>query len=273
MDYCSSCSRILNGALVCPGCGAYAPDIAPPAHGRHAAAAAPAAWDPWHPAGSAAPGPDQEAEPHDFDAAPPADVTASTGQGRAARRRQLARWKKHRRRAAAATAVALVGGGLTVSLLQNKPSASHTQAATTPEPERGSAPGTTTLAAAPGADPGNQAAQHHGTRLPATAGRDQNTPATPPSAMTFRHPDSAAMAHPAAAPRTMSHTAPASAERPHVDHAAAAAPAPTAPAATTPSGTGSTSPTRPAPTASTPPTAQPTAPTNVCLLGLVCVGS
>src|SRR5689334_2104645 len=29
MDYCSSCRRHLNGALVCPGCGAYAPDIAP----------------------------------------------------------------------------------------------------------------------------------------------------------------------------------------------------------------------------------------------------
>ena len=31
MDYCSSCRRHLNGALVCPGCGAYAPDIAPAA--------------------------------------------------------------------------------------------------------------------------------------------------------------------------------------------------------------------------------------------------
>ncbi|MEY7981580.1 hypothetical protein AB8O53_35395, partial [Streptomyces pilosus] len=29
MDYCSTCRRHLNGALVCPGCGAYAPDIAP----------------------------------------------------------------------------------------------------------------------------------------------------------------------------------------------------------------------------------------------------
>jgi hypothetical protein len=29
MDYCSSCRRKLNGALVCPGCGAYAPDIDP----------------------------------------------------------------------------------------------------------------------------------------------------------------------------------------------------------------------------------------------------
>lgn len=29
MDSCSSCRRPLNGALVCPGCGAYAPDIDP----------------------------------------------------------------------------------------------------------------------------------------------------------------------------------------------------------------------------------------------------
>ncbi|MET8945390.1 hypothetical protein ABZX30_17850 [Streptomyces sp. NPDC004542] len=28
MDYCSSCRRHLNGALMCPGCGAYAPDLA-----------------------------------------------------------------------------------------------------------------------------------------------------------------------------------------------------------------------------------------------------
>ncbi|MGD3111079.1 SCO2400 family protein [Streptomyces sp. YGL11-2] len=291
MDYCSSCSRTLNGALVCPGCGEYAPDIAPPARGRHAAAAAaPAAWDAWNPAGFAAPGHDADAGAHHAHAAPTADgasgvelpdgaeagafggsdAAASTGQGRAARRRQLARWKKHRRRAAAATAVALVGGGLTVSLLQNKPSAGHTQAATTPDPERGSVPGTTTLASAPGADPNSRAAQHRDTRPSATAGRDQSTAATPPSATTFRHPDSVATAHPAAAPRTVSHAAPAPAERPHVDHAAAAAPAP---AATAPAGTGSTTPARPAPAASTPPTAQPTSPTNVCLLGLVCVGS
>ncbi|WP_425274504.1 SCO2400 family protein, partial [Streptomyces zinciresistens] len=41
MDYCSSCRRHLNGALVCPGCGAYAPDIAPSAAGGPALAAAP----------------------------------------------------------------------------------------------------------------------------------------------------------------------------------------------------------------------------------------
>ncbi|MFF8628488.1 SCO2400 family protein [Streptomyces werraensis] len=35
MDYCSTCRRHLNGALVCPGCGAYAPDIAPGVVGGH----------------------------------------------------------------------------------------------------------------------------------------------------------------------------------------------------------------------------------------------
>ena len=35
MDYCSTCRRHLNGALVCPGCGAYAPDIAPRTVERH----------------------------------------------------------------------------------------------------------------------------------------------------------------------------------------------------------------------------------------------
>ncbi|WP_442538704.1 SCO2400 family protein, partial [Streptomyces pseudogriseolus] len=35
MDYCSTCRRHLNGALVCPGCGAYAPDIAPGVIGGH----------------------------------------------------------------------------------------------------------------------------------------------------------------------------------------------------------------------------------------------
>ncbi|MFF4035526.1 hypothetical protein ACFYZ2_38300 [Streptomyces sviceus] len=54
MDYCSSCRRHLNGALACPGCGAYAPDIAPPAHVYGTAGAAAAAWDEapkWHDAG------------------------------------------------------------------------------------------------------------------------------------------------------------------------------------------------------------------------------
>lgn len=105
MDYCSSCRRHLNGALVCPGCGAYAPDIAPPL---------------WQGPGAA----DEGEAPRDADQ-DGADDPDGTGQddavpsprSRAARRRQLERWRKSRRRAAAATAVALVGGGLTVAAI------------------------------------------------------------------------------------------------------------------------------------------------------------
>lgn len=130
VDYCSSCRRHLNGALVCPGCGAYAPDIAPVTEHGHGipASATPIRPEP-HPYGS-------------FDPFAPVDPVApvgafddlaSAGQaggvggvedaaaavpvaaGRAARRRQRARWKKSQRRAVVATAVALVGGGLTVA--------------------------------------------------------------------------------------------------------------------------------------------------------------
>ncbi|MEU6256680.1 hypothetical protein [Streptomyces sp. NPDC047043] len=114
MDYCSSCRRHLNGALVCPGCGAYAPDIAPvTAHGRTSAApAATALWPESTGTPDAYDGFDDFPDP-DGDVETPA--SASPGLGRAARRRQRARWKKNQRRAVVATAVALVGGGLTVA--------------------------------------------------------------------------------------------------------------------------------------------------------------
>ncbi|MFC9912974.1 hypothetical protein [Streptomyces sp. NPDC127197] len=106
MDYCSSCRRHLNGALVCPGCGAYAPDIAP------------------DPAGTAPTDPPPETvPPAETDGAIPAP------QGRAARRHQRARWKKSRRKAVIATAVALVGGGLTLAAM-DRHSGDGAQAAT-----------------------------------------------------------------------------------------------------------------------------------------------
>ncbi|MEV4682659.1 SCO2400 family protein [Streptomyces kurssanovii] len=131
MDYCSSCRRHLNGALVCPGCGAYAPDIAPPTHrvGTTAATAATA----WEPYGA-----------EEFPARPEAasgigqdGATAggtSTGQGRAARRRQLARWKKNKRRAAAGTALAIVGGALTIAALPTDSGKGGASAAAAPDP-------------------------------------------------------------------------------------------------------------------------------------------
>ncbi|MFE6619917.1 hypothetical protein [Streptomyces sp. NPDC057740] len=146
MDYCSSCRRHLNGALVCPGCGAYAPDIAPSAIGGPTVSAAPAAvapgtaaWDSpaadtWHDGyfrDETVPSADlDETAPH----APAADGEGVpvVSEGRAARRRQRARWKKNQRRAVVATAVALVGGGLTVSAM-NRGVTDKAQAATAPE--------------------------------------------------------------------------------------------------------------------------------------------
>ncbi|GHH35980.1 hypothetical protein FHS35_005060 [Streptomyces umbrinus] len=124
MDYCTSCRRHLNGALVCPGCGAYAPDIAPvttaghtvPAPAVSATTGMPPAWEP------------PLTDPGDDDLVP----VPSAPQGRAARRRQRARWKKNQRRAVVATAVALVGGGLTVSAMDQR-SGDRAQAATAPE--------------------------------------------------------------------------------------------------------------------------------------------
>ena len=156
MDYCSSCRRHLNGALVCPGCGAYAPDIAPSAAGGPAASAAPGpaagattAWgsppvDNWYdgyfrdettpPAE-----PDATASPAFADDLEGAEGAPVAAQGRAARRRQRARWKKNQRRAVVATAVALRGGGLTVASM-DRGSGDKAQATTAPErPEAGPA--------------------------------------------------------------------------------------------------------------------------------------
>lgn len=201
MDYCSSCRRHLNGALVCPGCGAYAPDIAPatidsrvdPSRPTGTTTAplmipmpptTPAApvlpaptWEygatdgAWH-GGAPEDGFTTDALPRegytddgyaddgyakdgfadDGDAGDLSGVDSAHGvgvdgvddvdvegvpvapRGRAARRRQLARWKKNQRRAVVATAVALVGGGLTV-MSMDRQSTDRTQAATAPDAE------------------------------------------------------------------------------------------------------------------------------------------
>ncbi|MEV8086775.1 SCO2400 family protein [Streptomyces nigra] len=142
MDYCSSCRRHLNGALVCPGCGAYAPDIAPSVAGpARPAMPGPAATGrqpdtgPWFDAsfhdGTAHVAPDDDFSdlPEDVEGA---ETVTGAPQGRAARRRQRVRWKKNQRRAVVATAVALVGGGLTLTSLDRQ-SGDRAQAATAPE--------------------------------------------------------------------------------------------------------------------------------------------
>ena len=128
MDYCSSCRRHLNGALVCPGCGAYAPDIAPlTSDGRTvpapaaialwpevAATAGADAYGAYDDVGSVFEDVGGDVEGADSETEGP----APSPQGRAGRRRQRARWKKNQRRAVVATAVALVGGGLTVASME-----------------------------------------------------------------------------------------------------------------------------------------------------------
>ncbi|MEV0371704.1 hypothetical protein AB0I10_18050 [Streptomyces sp. NPDC050636] len=189
--------------------------------------------------------------------------TAPTGQGRAARRRQLARWKKHRRRAVAATAFAIAGGALTVALLPNKPSGGHTYAAAAPDPENAAAP-RTPVTDAPSEQPESRASRHTGTRPPVTtSGHQRTTAATPTTATTSPQPKSGPTTQPPGSPHA-THTP---AKKAHVDSADAAAPESTAPASTERSDTDA-SPASNEPT----PAAEPTTPTHVCLLGVVCIG-
>ncbi|MFE9442280.1 hypothetical protein ACFYO2_25480 [Streptomyces sp. NPDC006602] len=88
---------------------------------------------------------DEAAVGGDMDRGPQTDPSGdvedvpSVPQGRAARRRQRARWKKNQRRAVVATAVALVGGGLTLAST-NRQSSDQTQAATAPTVPGANAP-------------------------------------------------------------------------------------------------------------------------------------
>ncbi|WP_431986428.1 SCO2400 family protein [Streptomyces griseoflavus] len=203
MDYCSTCRRHLNGALVCPGCGAYAPDIAPRAdgggHSVHATATATAlpstATVTARPAGAAPPGPAPDETPAEapaFGAAdlPPETSAASgtgTGTGRAARRRQLARWKKTQRRALVATAVALAGGGLTLASTDGG-STDRARAAGAPD-VRGMGGGATDPADG-STGPGSPSAS------------PDRTPHPPPAGDGSRAPDAAAPAATAGGPVT-----------------------------------------------------------------------
>lgn len=284
MDYCSSCRRHLNGALVCPGCGAYAPDIAPSAVGgpavsvaSGAADTATAAWetpahDTWYDGyfrDETAPSADVEetapvAQSPDVEGVPVAPM------GRAARRRQRARWKKNQRKAVVATAVALVGGGLTVSAM-DRGAADKAQAATAPEnpntavveqqvpeltrpastpPDTREAPRTDT----PGSKP-----------TPTNAARESIT--TPHTTRQFTRPDAASTPSPAAT--SVPQTQPVSPDTGGANSGdsgdSAAEPQTPTPSATESSDSGtSTSPSSPAP--------EETSPASLCVLNLVCLG-
>ncbi|WP_406171804.1 hypothetical protein [Streptomyces sp. NBC_00996] len=289
MDYCSSCRRHLNGALVCPGCGAYAPDIAPAAaDGRTVPARAPqattdavAAWEftaaeAWHDdrlssgtagfragtaIGAGTDEPPQVGPSGDLQDVPPAP------QGRAARRRQRARWKKNQRRAVVATAVALVGGGLTVAAMDRQ-SGDRAQAAAAPKlPSTGAKEEPTSQYTRPAEtrpdthrSSSTPSAQSPATNLP----REQSTTTLPRTAPPSARPTATAL------PRTTGATATSAPQQPIAspssgvtvpDHTGTAAHQTSAPAAV--AGTDSGTQAAPTPAA--------TSPSEICLL-VVCIG-
>ncbi|GAA2761859.1 hypothetical protein GCM10010103_09000 [Streptomyces paradoxus] len=311
MDYCSSCRRHLNGALVCPGCGAYAPDIAPrAADGRPGPAAAPATapgggpaareypaaagtwhdgtmWDETPARSQEGPGSgssdEYDSTETETETETDTDTDAAEGfearpQGRAARRRQMARWKKNQRRAVVATAVALVGGGLTVAAM-NGNAKPGVQAATTPQD--------TTM----GGSVGEAPTYAEPTSRQAGTPRSGATPATPHTDRASRHQQSRA-ADPrttpvdtrtdtAATPRELPLTTP---PRRKTDtgtatgDAASTASNATEPTTAPAAGSGSdaqqlASPSTPPPAATTPPETSPsdTKPKELCLL-VICLG-
>ncbi|MFG2885472.1 hypothetical protein ACGFYV_24825 [Streptomyces sp. NPDC048297] len=251
MDYCSSCRRHLNGALVCPGCGAYAPDIAPSTAptGRHGAPQGPrdpqglqdlhdlqdfrnfgdlhtphhaAAFDDdlygdlhsdLHGETAAAAAADAAGadDATEFQPSGGAGPSFDAPRGRAARRRQLARWKKNKRRAAVATAVALVGGGITLASM-NSQSTDRTQAASAPDNRSMGVAGEETTGdestgdatpqpAAPGAHhPAHRTSPAHPQRQTAGAPYQQAAhavAAAPHTSVSNAHTDSAAASVPA----------------------------------------------------------------------------
>ncbi|MGX4690683.1 SCO2400 family protein [Streptomyces sp. JNUCC 63] len=281
MDYCSSCRRHLNGALVCPGCGAYAPDIAPHAVGG-CSGSAPAMVSA-APATTAYRGTatadtrhdtllDGETESSDSTSVTP-HVAADAGdlppvrQGRAARRRQLVRWKKNKRRAAVAGAVALVGGGLTVAMM-DRTSADRAEAAVAPDAQSIGAveeqtPEQNRSASAPATDQRTHRSSHAPSQpQPPTrtnAPREQALAAPPPTTPPIDRPEAAAPARPAATPTPQPHSTAPSAGDTAPDRSDTTAQQPPTPAPTngTDAGTPQTRPARVS-----------TSPTEICLLGL-----
>ncbi|WP_079161185.1 SCO2400 family protein [Streptomyces fodineus] len=283
MDYCSSCRRHLNGALVCPGCGAYAPDIAPPvADGRSGSAPAmtstgpattghrdPAASVTWHDSHA-----DGEAESSTaMDVVPRVAADAEdlppARPGRAARRRRLARWRKNKRRAAVASAVALVGGGLSITMT-DRHSTNRPQAAVAPDaPRTGAVHEQTPQQNPPAAAPATARHSDRPSRAPSrpqppptNAPRQQSLAATPRTTSPTARPDAVAPARPAApaTPQPRSTAPAAGGTTPRSGTTAQQQPTPATGDGPKPGTSQTTSPARAS-----------TSPTEVCLLGL-CLG-
>ncbi|WP_435845138.1 SCO2400 family protein [Streptomyces flaveolus] len=280
MDYCSSCRRHLNGALVCPGCGAYAPDIAPHAvEGRGGPFLAGTSAAPATTAhrGAAATGMTWQGGLGDDDAAISAATegadAAEAGdppparQGRAARRRQLARWKKNKRRAAVASAVAIVGGGLTLAMM-DRYSPDRAEAAVAPDDRSMTvAEEQTPEQDRPASAPATVQSTHRSSPTPsqsrppvtADAPRQQSLTAPPRTAPSVAPPEAAAPA------RTTATRAPqAQSTAPSVDDTSLEPSDPSAGQASTPAPGDGTNPD----TSQSGPALLSTSPTEVCLLGL-----
>ncbi|MFF4751696.1 SCO2400 family protein [Streptomyces sp. NPDC002514] len=282
MDYCTSCRRHLNGALVCPGCGAYAPDIAPDVSASGITAATPERPDTalavpagrppaaWLRRYDVPPADEPEYVPDTAAVPPPADDVASpapSGEGRAARRRQRARWKKNQRRAVVATAVALVGGGLTVAAMDRH--SARPQAATAPDNHRITLTGempeqTATVPAAPTDDATSASPSRTGNRD--TGASRQRNEAAPRTVASITRPDSAVAPHPAttSTAHRPSTAAPATAHPSTGSQQPSGTPTP-APSTSTPA---PSDPQTGTPAPSTPPSSDPT---RLCLL-VLCLG-
>ncbi|MGY1495361.1 SCO2400 family protein [Streptomyces sp. QTS52] len=283
MDYCSTCCRHLNGALVCPGCGAYAPDIAPLTDETPAPATAtdastrPAPVHLWNDADSGAEEAGQLDQPSQGQPDDNADVPSPAPQGRAARRRQRARWKKTQRKALVATAVALVGGGMTVASL-NRQAPDRTQAASAPDREpmgvtEGQITDPTPVSSTP--------TDTHRARRTSSAARTSTTNAPheqaagPPRATpTAQVTDQKSVTVPLAAVTASTESQAAASNRSGATDTASetmASPAPSATDSTTTSGTDTSSATPSPSESSSTPTSTAASSSGLCLLGLVCI--
>ncbi|MFJ7071541.1 hypothetical protein [Streptomyces sp. NPDC098781] len=216
--------------------------------------------------------PAPQAEPDGAeDLAPSEDVdgVAAAPEGRAARRRQRARWKKNQRRAVVATAVALVGGGLTVSAF-NEQSGDKAQAATAPErpnvglalPEQQETELTRPASTPP--DTRGSTRTDTPTSHPAPTNAAREPVGTPRTTRQFTRPDVASTPAPTATkvPQTQTVTPAPGGQNSGGEGAEQQTPAPEPT-------DGSQSPTSPAPTSPAP---EGTSPAHLCVLNLLCLG-
>ncbi|QTD99503.1 SCO2400 family protein [Streptomyces cyanogenus] len=287
MDYCSTCRRHLNGALVCPGCGAYAPDIAPPVLTDRVGPDLSAESTTTGASTVTSPGTSGDGFPQGGESEPEQDTGSATGPaagtagvsparpGRAARRRQLARLRKHQRRAMVATAFALVGGGLSLATL-DRHTTGQAHAATAPEDRSmGAARERVETEPAQSAPQAPQAPEH---RAPRTAParhaaisatpRHQTLPAPPGTAPPVIRPKAVPSARPAVASSSEQRTTTAASSG---GTANTNEPAPSRTDTATPPAPAPATGGREADTSGTAPAPAATSPTQLCLLGL-CVG-